>query len=186
MTALLERDPAAAPAGHPGAGADEEFMRGLYQRCKPPLQAYVLRLTRDPHWAEDIVQATLIRAWQARQALTQGEAATRSWLHTTAYRIFIDQYRSRTARPATLTGDDIVRPGPDHADQLAWSVTLAQAMTALSPPHRQAVVHVYYLNHTADQAASILGISPGTVKSRLHYALRALRKQLTPALGCQQ
>jgi RNA polymerase sigma-70 factor, ECF subfamily len=181
-TAVRERDRAAGPAGPPGAAADcgEDFMRGLYQHCKPQLQAYVVRLTRDPQWAEDIVQAALIRAWRARHQLTGGQASTRSWLFTVAYRIFVDEYRSRSLRPVQLTGQDIAPPGPghDYADRLALSMTLAAAMAALSEPHRQAIVHVYYLNRTADEAASMLGISPGTVKSRVHYALRALRKEL--------
>jgi RNA polymerase sigma-70 factor, ECF subfamily len=161
-------------------------MRGLYEHFKPQLEAYVVRLTRDAQWAEDIVQATLIRAWRAWQSLTVDPAATRSWLFTTAYRIFIDEYRSRSLRPVKLTGDDIAAPGSghDHAERLAWSVTLAKAMATLSHEHRQAIVHIHYLNRTVDETASILGIPPGTVKSRAHYALRALRKQLAPALSC--
>jgi RNA polymerase sigma-70 factor (ECF subfamily) len=185
-TAVLERDHAAAPARgcSADAGSDEEFMRGLYEHFKPPLEAYVVRLTRDAQWAEDIVQATLIRAWRAWQSLTVSPAATRSWLFTVAYRIFIDEYRSRSLRPVKLTGDDIATPRSwhDHAERLAWSVTLAKAMETLSHEHREAIMHVHYLNRTVDETASILGISPGTVKSRVHYALRALRKQLAPAL----
>jgi RNA polymerase sigma-70 factor, ECF subfamily len=188
MTAcVLEPDCAITPAGACGANADsgEEFMRGLYERCKPQLEAYVTRLTRDRQWAEDIVQTALIRAWQNRQCLTKGDAATRSWLFTVAYRIFADEYRSRSLRPMKLTGEDMASPstGHDDAEHLALSLTLAGAMASLTQAHRQVIVHIYYLNRTVDEAASMLGISPGTVKSRLHYGLRALRKQLGPALA---
>ncbi|HEV3171909.1 MAG TPA: sigma-70 family RNA polymerase sigma factor [Actinocrinis sp.] len=164
-------------------GTDDEFARMLYERYRPLLQGYVVRLTRDVQWAEDIVQAAMVRAWRARHQLTLGEAATRSWLFTAAYRIFIDEYRSRCIRPVTLTGQDIAAPDSDddEVERLVWSVTLATALSALSEPHRQAIVHVYYLNRTIDETASMLGVSPGTVKSRLHYGLRALRNQLTPA-----
>jgi RNA polymerase sigma-70 factor (ECF subfamily) len=185
-TALLSRVHEAAPEEHRSAdaGSGDDFMRALYENYKPQLEAYVFRLTRDAHWAEDIVQAALIRAWRARQSLTEDDAATRSWLFTVAYRIFIDEYRARSRRPVTMTGQDIAKPGPGHddADRLAWSVTLAQAMAALSEAHRQAIMHVYYQSRTADEAASLLGISPGTVKSRVHYALLALRKELAPTL----
>ena len=194
-TELPERECAVAPAGDCGTdeqvtpGTDEEFVRVLYGRYQPQLQSYVVRLTRDVQWAEDIVQAALVRAWRARDQLTQGEAATRSWLFTAAYRIFIDEYRSRLARPVTLTGQDIATPGAvaDDAERLAWSLTLATALSELSEPQREAIVYVYYLHRTIDETASMLGISPGTVKSRLYYGLRALRNQLTPALrepGC--
>jgi RNA polymerase sigma-70 factor (ECF subfamily) len=181
-TAVMERGRAVGAAGPLSATADsdEEFMRGLYQHYKPQLEAYVRRLTRDAQWAEDIVQAALIRAWRARHLLIGVETSTRSWLFTVAYRIFVDEYRSRSLRPVKLTGQDIAQPGhdDDYAERLALSITLAGAMAGLTEAHRQAIMHVYYLNRTADEAASMLGISAGTVKSRVHYALRALRKEL--------
>jgi RNA polymerase sigma-70 factor (ECF subfamily) len=187
---LREHECTVAPGGRYGTdeqvtpGTEEEFVRGLYDRYRPLLQGYVVRLTRDVQWAEDIVQAALVRAWRARDQLTKGEAATRSWLFTAAYRIFIDEYRSRCARPVTLTEYDIATPGAvaDEAERLAWSLTLENALSELSESHREAIVHVYYLHRTIDETASMLGISSGTVKSRLYYALRALRNQLTPAL----
>ncbi len=190
MTGVLERERAAGPAEEPGMdepvvpGTDEDFARMLYERYRPQLQGYVMRLTRDAQGAEDIAQAALVRAWQARHQLTLGDSATRSWLFTAAYRIFVDEYRTRSARPVMLTGQDMAVPGSgdDEVERLTWSVTLATALSALSAPHRQAIVHIYYLNRTVDETANMLGISPGTVKSRLHYGLRALRRQLTPAL----
>jgi RNA polymerase sigma-70 factor (ECF subfamily) len=190
-TELLERKCADALAAEDASdqevmpGTDEEFMRMLYDRYRSLLLGYVMRLTHDSQWAEDIVQAALVRAWRARGQLTLGEAATRSWLFTAAYRIFIDEYRSRLARPATLTKQEIAAPGAagNETERLEWSVTLASALAALSKPHRQAIVYVYYLSRTIDETASMLGVSPGTVKSRLYYAIRALRDQLTPVLG---
>jgi RNA polymerase sigma-70 factor, ECF subfamily len=189
-TKLPERECAIASAGDSGTddqvtpGTDEEFMRVLYERYRPQLQGYVVRLTRDVQWAEDIVQAALVRAWRARDQLTMGEAATRSWLFTAAYRIFIDEYRSRRARPVTLTERDVTGPAAvaDEAERLAWSLTLAAALAELSESQREAIVHVYYLHRTIDETAELLGISPGTVKSRLYYGVRGLRNQLTPAL----
>jgi RNA polymerase sigma-70 factor (ECF subfamily) len=186
-TGLRERQHAAAPPGGPGeearTGTDEEFARALYERYQPVLQGYVTRLTRDVQWAEDIVQAALVRAWRARHQLACGEAATRSWLFTAAYRIFVDEYRTRSAHPVTLTGYEITAADPagDEAERLTWSVTLESALSALSAPHREAIAHVYYLSRTIDETAAILGISPGTVKSRLYYAVRALRSQLASA-----
>ena len=173
-TMMAERECVIAP------GTDEEFMRELYDRYRPQLQGYVMRLTRDAQWAEDIVQGAMVRAWQARHKLIHGKAATGSWLFTAAYRIFIDEYRSRSAQPVTLTGQDIAASDScdDEAERLTWSMTLASALSALSESHRQAIVHIYYLNRTFDEAARVLGISPGTVKSRVYYALRAC------AAGC--
>jgi len=190
VTELPVGECAIAPAGDSGTdnqvtpGTDEEFMRVLYERYRPQLQGYVVRLTRDVQWAEDIVQAALVRGWRARDQLTMGEAATRSWLFTAAHNVFIDEYRSRCARPVTLTERDIVAPGSvaDEAERLAWSLTLVTALSELSESQREAIVYVYYLRRTIDETAATLGISPGTVKSRLYYGVRALRNRLTPAL----
>jgi len=84
VTELPVGECAIAPAGDSGTdnqvtpGTDEEFMRVLYERYRPQLQGYMVRLTRDVQWAEDIVQAALVRAWRAWDQLTMGEAATRS------------------------------------------------------------------------------------------------------------
>jgi RNA polymerase sigma-70 factor (ECF subfamily) len=187
-TGLLEAECATAAVVQCGTDdpvmphTDEDFVRMLYQQYRPLLHGYTVRLTRDVQWAEDIVQAALVRAWRARDQLTRGEGATRQWLFTTAYRIFIDEYRSRTVRPVALTGEDIAGPnmGPDEVERLTWSVTLASALSELPAVQRQAIVHVYYLSRTIDETASVLGISAGTIKSRLYYGLRALRHQLTP------
>jgi RNA polymerase sigma-70 factor (ECF subfamily) len=162
-------------------GTDDEFMRGLYERL---LQGYVARLTRDVCWAEDIVQAVLVRAWCCREQLVLGEAATRSWLFTAAYRLFVDEYRVSANRLVAVGGErlEVVGSGDDEIERLAWSVTLAAALGALSQRHRQVIVWVYYGGRTIDETAVLLGVSVGTVKSRLHYAVRALRNQLTPAL----
>jgi RNA polymerase sigma factor (sigma-70 family) len=72
-------------------------------------------------------------------------------------------------------------PGYVEADRLARSLTVATALSELPAPQREAIVYVYYLHRTVDQTASVLGISSGTVKARLYYALRTLRSQLTSA-----
>jgi RNA polymerase sigma-70 factor (ECF subfamily) len=56
---------------------------------------------------------------------------------------------------------------------------LARALRQLSPAHRQVLVEIYYHDAPAEQVAAELGVPAGTVRSRLYYALRALRRQLT-------
>jgi RNA polymerase sigma-70 factor (ECF subfamily) len=176
---VLGRESVVGSAGVPDT--DDEFMRGLYERYRLLLQGYVARLTRDVYWAEDIVQAVLVRAWRNREQLVLGEAATRSWLFTAAYRLFVDEYRVRANRSVELGEQQLAAAGSgvDEFERMAWSVTLAGALEALSERHRQVIVYVYYLNRTIDETADLLGVSPGTVKSRLHYAVRALRNQLS-------
>lgn len=72
-------------------------------------------------------------------------------------------------------------PGYVEAERLARSLAVATALSELPAPQREAIVYVYYQHRTIDEAASVLGISSGTVKARLYYALRALHGQLTSA-----
>ncbi len=158
---------------------DEEFVRELTQRFGSGLFSFVLTMTKDRGWAEDIVQATLIRAWRSRDRLADGGDSARIWLYTVAKRILIDDYRARTARPAVLGADlHAVAEHTNDIDRLVSSLTIRQALASLTEAHRQAVVLSLLRHHTTAETAAILGISEGTVKSRLHYGIRALRKAL--------
>jgi RNA polymerase sigma-70 factor (ECF subfamily) len=164
-----------------GAGTDETLLRALFEAHAPALLAFGLRLTEgDRGRAEDIVQETLLRAWRHPEALDPARGEVRSWLFTVARRIAIDAHRARSARPPEV-GEDALAGLPAGADEIeaamrSWVV--ADALASLSPPHREAIVQTYYRDRTVAEAAEVLGVPPGTVKSRVHYALAALRLAL--------
>jgi RNA polymerase sigma-70 factor (ECF subfamily) len=85
-----------------------------------------------------------------------------------------DRLRARRRRPVHLALDPEL-PGPDVNDGLARRDSLAGAIRSLSADHREAVVLRFYADLTVDQVAARTGVGAGTVKSRLHYALRHLR-----------
>ena len=157
---------------------DDEFVRELAERFGGGLFAFVLSLTRDRDWADDIVQMTLIKAWRSRDKLATAGDSARTWLYTVARRTVIDDFRARAARPVLLTGDLQATNSADDTDRVVLSVAIDQALGLLTESHRQAVVFSLLHHHTAAEAAKILGIAEGTVKSRVHYGLRALRKAL--------
>jgi len=163
------------------ASTDEELLRALFDAHAPSLLAFALRLTNgDRGRAEDIVQETLLRAWKHPEALDPARGEARTWLFTVARRIAIDAHRARAARPVEV-GEDALAGLPAGADEIeramrSWVVT--DALASLSPAHREALVHTYYAERTVSEAAEVLGVPPGTVKSRVHYALAALRLAL--------
>jgi RNA polymerase sigma-70 factor (ECF subfamily) len=102
-----------------------------------------------------------------------------AWLLTVARRIVIDGRRRRGARPQEVEPPDAnAVPVPDGSDRAIEAMIVADALRELSPEHREVIEHTYLRDRTINEAAEILGIPPGTVKSRLYYGIRALRKVL--------
>jgi RNA polymerase sigma-70 factor (ECF subfamily) len=164
----------------PVSSAEDTAIRLLYEQHAAPLLAYALRLTSgDRGRAEDIVQETLLRAWRHPQALDPERGPVRSWLFTVARNLAVDAHRARKARPNEV-GDDAlaVVPAVDEIEQALDSWLLSDAIATLSPDHRVVLLETYYRGRSVAEAAAILGIPAGTVKSRTFYALRALRLAL--------
>lgn len=167
------RDGDVSPAGT----ADEQLIRALFDDHGGPLYGYALRLTGDPGRAEDVVQETLLRAWRHPEAMR--DRPVRAWLFTVARNLVVDQHRARRSRPPE-TGDEAfaVLAADDELERAVETWTVADALAALRPEHREVIVEVYYRGRSVKETAQILGIPPGTVKSRAYYALRALKLAL--------
>ncbi|GLZ42990.1 sigma-70 family RNA polymerase sigma factor [Actinokineospora sp. NBRC 105648] len=156
----------------------DQFVRELYSRYRRPLHGYVLRAVGGDHQrAEDVVQETLLRAWRHADSLEADKAGP--WLYTVAKNLVISGYRRQSARVAEvpIEGTDLPRTG-DQFEQVLQGWQVAEAMRALSRDHRAVIAELFYRRHTVAEAAKVLGIPAGTVKSRSFYALRALRDAL--------
>jgi RNA polymerase sigma-70 factor (ECF subfamily) len=157
---------------------DERLLRALYASHARPLLVYVRRLAGgDRELAEDIVQETLLRAWQHAGDLDVELA--RPWLFTVARRLIIDADRSSRARPQQ-TPTELVEEAAtrDELDAALDACLLVDALRALTPAHREVVVESFYRGHSTREIAARLNIPDGTVRSRMFYALRALRLAL--------
>lgn len=178
------------PSRWKGAGpasVDEALIRALYADHGKALLAYVTRLTGDRAAAEDVVQETLVRAWRKLDQVTNGRGSVRGWLFTVARNIVIDQVRARAARPQEVADPVDAPTGErDPADQVVDSIVVLEAMNGLSDEHRTVIEEIYFRGRPVAEAAAVLDIPPGTVKSRSYYALRALREKLEPKTAKQQ
>jgi RNA polymerase sigma-70 factor, ECF subfamily len=159
---------------------DEELMRSLYHEHAAPLLTYVLRLVAgDRHRAEDVVQETLVRAWRSADRLDRSANSLRPWLVTVARRIVIDGHRSRRARPQEVDPAPLESlPAEDELERALRMMTISDALDDLTPAHREILIETYFKSRTVDEAAGLLGIPSGTVRSRIYYALRSLRLAL--------
>lgn len=156
------------------------LMRQLYDEHTDALRRFCLRLVgNDRGRAEDVAQETLLRACRHRAVLEGPPAAVRAWLCTVARNIVIDEWRSRRAHYETPVAE-IPEQGTEDvgSDQLLLSWVVAEALTHLSPDHRAVLRECYYRGRPVSEAAQSLGVPEGTVKSRTHYALRALKLTL--------
>src|SRR3990170_1863074 len=178
--------PRPAPGRHQAGSStpnhDDALVRELYEEHAGPLLMFVLRLTGgDRQRAEDIVQETLLRAWRNAHRLgAQGQQSLRPWLVTVARRIAIDDHRSVSARPPE-TYDRELESFPstaDDTDRVLQLMTVTDALRTLSQSHREILVETYFRGKTVPEAAEVLGLPLGTAKSRVYYALRALRTAL--------
>ena len=126
--------------GDPGAFGE------LFRRHRDRLWAVALRTLHDPDDAADALQEAMISAFR-RAAEFRGEAAVTTWLHRIVVNACLDQLRRRAARPAV--------PADEEA-----------ALRLLPAGQRAALVLVDMLGYPVATAADVLGVSPGTVKSR--------------------
>ena len=174
----MARRNAAGDSGPAERVSDEDLVRALYAEHAAALLRYVLRMTDgDKQRAEDIVQETLLRAWLHPEAIADRPA--RPWLFAVARNLAVDAHRARKARPHEVGESALGLVAiPDEADRVLESWAVADALAALRPEHRRVLLETYYLGRSVTEAAGVLGVPAGTVKSRAFYALRALRLAL--------
>lgn len=162
-------------------------MRALYDQQVGALHGYVVRLLNgDLYKAEDVVQETLLRCWRT-QDLEGGQPLPR-WLFKVARNIVVDEYRLRMTRPQEVGTDtwlDDLLTREDDVDSLLSAVILKKAFQQLSPKHREVLYETYYTGRSMSEAGLVLGVPPGTVKSRVHHAVRALRMAMGLTEGAE-
>jgi RNA polymerase sigma-70 factor (ECF subfamily) len=160
------------------ADDDAERLAALYDAHAGPVWRYVVHLTGDRAGADDVVQETLLRAWRTPRILAQDPATTRSWMFTVARHLVVDDVRSARRRREIVVDDVPERAQADATEALFEAILIEEALAALTAEHRAVVIRAYFGGLTVAEMAGELEIPEGTVKSRLHYGLRALRLAL--------
>jgi RNA polymerase sigma-70 factor (ECF subfamily) len=166
------------------SGATEDvFIQWVYSQYANPLLGVAMKLTGgDRHWAEDVVQETLLRAWRHADVLmATGESRSlMPWLATVARRIVINDWRGRGVRPKEVDDASLgMTAVSDDTERSLHRLVLLDALARLTPAHRRVVVERYLHGRSIAEIAQIVGVPPGTVKSRMYYALRVMRAALS-------
>jgi RNA polymerase sigma-70 factor (ECF subfamily) len=162
---------------------DERAFDALFYRYRDGIFRLALAITKDPHTAEEIVVDTFARAYRALARL-EPDDSLRPWL----YRVAINESYDRRPRGVPSSSiddaaDELVASDEGSPSQVAERAELRrvvlECIDSLDPKHRTVVV-LHYLNGlNLAEIAVIVECPVGTVKSRLHYALRRLRTHLS-------
>lgn len=158
-------------------GDHDAFARILAERGDR-LYAVAYLMMRHPTAAEDALQDASLRAWRDLPRLRDLDRFD-GWLRRLVINACFDALRRQRRRPTEIALSPADEPGTsDATERIADHEALARAFARLSPEHRAVVVLSHYEGLTAGEVAVALKVPVGTVKSRLHHALRALRAAL--------
>ncbi len=156
----------------------EALLLAVHAAHAKPLHSFVLRLTGNHATTQDVVQEALLRLWRHPEILARGDLASRKWLFTVARNLAADDRRSARTRHEHPTDDLPDAPMPDTTDLALTNWLLEEALLTLTLEHRITLIGAYHLGLSTKELAARDGVAEGTVKSRLHYAVRALRLAL--------
>src|SRR6185503_17692305 len=160
--------------------ATDDGVRAVYAAHGPELYRFAVRSLGDRGLAEEAVQETFVRAWRAADRFDDALGSLRTWLFAIVRNVVIDLSRARAVRPMLSlegrTNEQIVLDDDVERVIVAWQVE--EALQKLSSEHRDALVEVHYKSRPYQEVAHDFGVPVGTVKSRVYYALKAMRLAL--------
>ena len=139
------------------------------------------RIVVDPDLAEDVVQEAFVRAWRACSSFDPAGGPLVNWLLVITANTAVDMVKARVRRPPLASGpaqEDVPAAGLGDIDRVILRTQLRQALSSLGAHHRAAVVETVLRDRSHADVAAELGVSPGTLRTRVHYALRRLRSVL--------
>ncbi len=179
---MAERDE--LPVQQARAG-DPAAWDALFRRYQLPLYVYVFELLHEEQAALDVVQETFINAVQYIGGLREDHKFG-GWLFGIAHQKCVQRWRKQTREESALeeVGADPAEfeAGPDHLlIRRENEEEFMRLLNQLPPPQRSVLLLHFVEDFSIEQIADISGAAPGTVKSRLHYAKKALRKLLEKA-----
>lgn len=148
----------------------------MFEAHGPALYRYARSRLGNDHEAEDVVQEALVRAWRHAHTFDPARGSERAWLFVITRNLIADARRPRRLRLVDL-GEGSAEHGADDPalDRVVETSLVADALSTLSAEHRSVLVAAYWQGRTTADIAHRLQVPQGTVKSRLFYALRALR-----------
>jgi RNA polymerase sigma-70 factor (ECF subfamily) len=161
---------------------DPEAFPELVRRHRDRLWAVALRTLGDREEAADALQDALVSAYR-RAGSFRGEAAVTTWLHRIVVNACLDRVRRQRARPTVPLPDAEPASGRDDHASIEAVLDVRAALATLPEGQRAALVLVDMHGLSITEAATVLGVAEGTVKSRCSRGRTALAALLRPDDG---
>jgi RNA polymerase sigma-70 factor (ECF subfamily) len=171
------------------AARDEGAIRTLYERYSTRVFRFVARIVKDEYLAEDITSEVFFEVWR-RAGTFESRSQVSTWLLAIAR--FKAWSANRTRWPVNLDAakaeqiEDIADNPEEAMLKLDRSINLRAKLAQISPEHREIIDLIYYHEKTIPEVAEIIQIPKNTVKTRMFYARKALRRLLVTAVGREQ
>lgn len=159
-------------------GGDADAFGELFRRHKDRMWAVALRTTRDPELAADAVQDGFINAFRRADSF-RGDAAVTTWLHRIVVNACLD--RLRRIKPTSDIADHDPVETRDHHRSVEVRLDVRQALEQLPEGQKMALVLVDMHGMSVAEAAAVLEVAEGTVKSRCARGRAAMAELLEPA-----
>jgi RNA polymerase sigma-70 factor, ECF subfamily len=162
----------------------ERGMAAAHAAYHARLLARARRIVVDPDLAEDAVQEAFLRAWRACSSFDPAGGPLVNWLLVITANTAIDMVKARVRRPPLAPGSaeqNVSAAGINDIDLLILRSQLRHALASLGARHRDAVVETVLRDRPYAVVAAELGVTPGTLRTRVHYGLRRLRCVLETA-----
>jgi RNA polymerase sigma-70 factor (ECF subfamily) len=159
----------------PSDRVDRPFdLAAEYDLHGPALFGYAVNALRDRQLAEDCVQETFLRAWRSRDRFDPERAGMRTWLFAIQRNVIVDTQRSMQRMPRIHPPEVLDEAAAEHPDPLEH-LGMIEALASLSEEHRAAVIAVHLSGETYAEVSAASGVPVSTLRTRVFYALRALR-----------
>jgi len=166
---------------------DEEAFRRLFGRYAPSATSLAMRVVRQSHLAEEIVQEAFMALWRNPAAYDDTRGSVKSWLMGMVHHRAVDMVRREEShrRRAEKTAHQAMELGSDHADEVVEQLGLPEerrrvraALDELPEAQREVLERMYFDGMSQSQIAEATGLPLGTVKSRTLLGMRRLRAVL--------
>jgi RNA polymerase sigma-70 factor, ECF subfamily len=161
------------------ARGDESAFAILYDRISGPIYGLIRRVVRDPAQSEEVAQEVLLEVWRAATRFDPARGSAATWMMTIAHRRAVDRVRSATAAAERERRTSLLIPPTDEVAEAVEAALererVRRCLEGLTDLQRESIVLAYYGGHSYREAAGLLGITLGTIKTRIRAGLIRLR-----------